>query len=905
MSKKILIVSPHFSTGGAPQVTLNKIQLLLNDYEIKVVEYSFLAWQFVVQRNQIIELVGQDNFITLEGRHDDKIRSLFNLICEWNPSVIFMEEFPEMFSDTDGMVRLYNQCSNMGIKFIESTHDSSFPIQFKATIPNQFVFVSRHTQLKYAYLNVPTEVIEYPVDMLDINDDDKRNAREELGLCHSLKHVVIVGLFTPRKNQAYAIQMAKLLSNSDIQFHFLGNQADNFKQYWKPLMDSLPNNCIVWGERADVDTFIRASDVFLFPSKGEPTNKELNPIVIKEASRYPKLPKLLFNLEVYLNKYDTPDFNYLTGNEKEDAIKLCQLCEGHSDLINTDELIVIGTYPNLNERKILTAECINTLKYLRRKIMLVSHYPVSEKIQKMVDFYIYDSHNPLTFHSYYTKFFNYSKEYDAEININGLKDSNQSFAVLTNLFNAFKSAKSLGFKKLFYITYDVVVKSEDFQAIEKSFKSINDVNKAYLAYLKTPFGYGLQTTAMTFDVDTFLNKFDDLRNPEEYNSACEKLPAHNFLEDYMYKLIQQRFVVGTYTAVINEKETFLKESGVGISSNSEYYSIIPVSDTDSTFMFYFYTYNIDNRRVYLNITKRQETITHTILINKTREFKTPIHFDGEQIDIELNFFDEENLYKSEKYSINESNISTYRNTGSFKWKQKPKIKVVHLQTTLNLDKETNSRNQLSSLTKYGWDYVLHQNETYKSLPPSFNCLRPSCVSMNLFNAEKTEKLGTALTPAHYGCYESFKLGILSEFTYDVDFLIVCEGDCKIEMEISEFVSKVEEACKVVKANNIGYMSFGDTHTLEHGWLQSPMVEDIPQTDVFITNHIIGLQCIMFPKSVKKYLFEQIRNAPWDGADMYFNTIFKSSPYQMAIVKNRYTSQFDGYSLIDQQEKKFI
>lgn len=905
MNKKILIVSPHFSTGGAPQVTLNKIQLLINDYDIKVVEYSLLAWQFVVQRNQVIKLVGQDNFITLEGSHQEKTDCLFQIICDWSPSVIFMEEFPEMFSDTDRMVDLYQRCSSMNIKFVESTHDSSFPIQFKATIPHQFVFVSRHTQLKYSYLNIPTEVIEYPVDFQHISDEDKKSAREELGLCHSLKHVVIIGLFTPRKNQAYAIQMAKLLSNSDIQFHFLGNQADNFKEYWKPLMDTLPNNCITWGERGDVDTFLRASDLFLFPSKGFSYNKELNPIVIKEASKYLTLPKLMFNLEVYMNKYNTPDFNFLTGNVEDDAITLCKLCDGHSDLINTDELIVIGTYPNLNERKKLTIECISTLKYLRRKIMLVSHYPVSEEIQNMVDYYIFDSHNPLTFHSYYTKFFNYSKEYDAEININGLKYSNQSFAVLTNLFNAFKSAKNLGFKKLFYITYDVVVKSEDFKAIEKSFKSINDVNKAYLSYLKTPFGYGLQTTAMTFEVDTFLDKFDDFRNADDYNSACERMPAHNFLEDYMYKLIQKRFANGTYTAVINDKETFLEESGVGVSSNSEYYSIIPISECDNKFMFYFYTYNVDNRKVFINITKSQQTITHIIQINKSREFKTGIDFDGEQIDVELNFFDGENLYKSEKYSINESNISTYKNTGIFKWKTRPKIKVLHLQTNLNLTKEISSRNQLSSLTKYGWNYVLHQNVPYDSLPPKFNCLRPECVSLTLFDEHKVNELGTALTPAHYGCYESFKLGILSELTDDIDFIIVCEGDCKIDMDINLFVSKVEDACKVVKDNNIGYMSFGDTHTLEHGWLQSPIIENIDKSDVFITNHIIGLQCIMFPKSVKDWLFEKLRNAPWDGADMYFNTIFKNSPYKMGIVAKRYTTQFDGYSLIDQQEKKFI
>ena len=271
----------------------------------------------------------------------------------------------------------------------------------------------------------------------------------------------------------------------------------------------------------------------------------------------------------------------------------------------------------------------------------------------------------------------------------------------------------------------------------------------------------------------------------------------------------------------------------------------------------------------------------------------------------LEFIDGDNIYKVEKYVMNESNIQKYRNTGSFKWKKRPKIKLVHLQTTLNSEKEIKSRNQLSEVSKHGWQYVLHQNQPYIDLPPKHNCVRPNCVSLNLYSEFVVQMEGTALTPAHYGCYESFRMGLLSEFSDNIDYIIMCEGDCKVEMEISEFVSKVESACSVVKQNNIGYISFGDRNTLEHGWLQSPVIQELPNTDVFITNHIIGLQCIMFPKMIKDWLFNSLRHHPWDGADMYFNMIFGDSPYKMAIVKERYTSQFDGYSLIDKQEKKFL
>ncbi len=62
--QRILFITPHLSTGGAPQVTLNKIELLKDEYNILCVEYSFIAWSFVVQRNKIINLLG-DNFISL------------------------------------------------------------------------------------------------------------------------------------------------------------------------------------------------------------------------------------------------------------------------------------------------------------------------------------------------------------------------------------------------------------------------------------------------------------------------------------------------------------------------------------------------------------------------------------------------------------------------------------------------------------------------------------------------------------------------------------------------------------------------------------------------------------------------------------------------------------------------
>jgi hypothetical protein len=895
--KKILVICPHLSTGGSGQVTVNKIQLMKDNFHIKVVEYSFLAWNYVVQRNRIIDLVGDDNFHSLGENKKEEIKLI---IDSFKPDIISFEEFPEMFMSNEVATIIYSRNLFGGnYTIFETTHDSSFNPKNKLWMPDKFIFVSPYNALKYNHLDIEYEVIQYPVDKKERN---KIEAREKLGLEHNYKHIVIIGLFTQRKNQGYAFQMADKLADYKVKFHFLGNQANNFSNYWQPLMDwknNNPNlnNCIIWGERSDTEEFIKASDLFLFPSKGDKDNKELNPLVILEALEY-DIPKMIFNLDVYLNKYNnTSNMHFLSGDLDIDTSNLIDIIEPNK-IVNNEEVIILGTYPNLKSRVKLTKDTIKSLKSLNRKIILVSHYAVDEEIQKMVDYYIFDAYNPLTYHTYYTKFYNHTNDYDVEMNINGLKDSNQSLCVLTNIYNGAKLARELGFKRFFYTTYDVVLDERDIDAINVAFKTDK---KLYVATLPTPQGQGIQTNGMMFDAEFFIKEFDDVRKPNEWNEVCKKRNCENYLEDYLSKIIFS-FNPNDIQVITNEYNTLLINSGLGVSSNSEYYSILPIEGKPNKYIFYFYTYNIDDRQFQCYI----DNNLFLININNNREWKQEFTYNGNNV-IELKFYDEENCYKTDVFEMNPTTIEKYNKTGNFKYKNiKPKIKLVHLQTTLNDEREQKSRSSVQKVKDFGWEYVLHINEPYTSLPPIHSCLRPKCVSFDLFDDNKVQELGTALTPAHYGCFEAFKNAILCEFNDDIDFLMICEGDCIIEKPIEEFISIVENSCPIIENNKIGFMSYGDHKTLEHGWLQSPVIETIPNQDIlYITNHIIGLQCIMFSKVTKKWLKEILITQKWDASDIYFNIIFKESEYKMGIVHQRITTQENGFSLIDKQDKIFI
>lgn len=304
---KIVYISPHLSTGGCPQFLLKKIQVLHKDHEIHCIEYADHG-RFTVQKNQIKEILGNRLY-----RVNDRREEIIEIVEKVQPDVVHLEEMPEYFMDKSIALKLYRK--DRAYKIIETSHDSSFDPRNKAFFPDRFMFVSKYQQENMKVLGIPSEVCEYPIGI--VPRKKREDALGVLGLDPSKKHVVHVGLFTPRKNQAEIIEYAKSLINHPIQFHFVGNQADNFRFYWEPLMKTFPTNCKWWDERKDVDNFYQAADLFLFPSKDGNGDKETSPLVIREAISY-NIPSLIYNSPVYMGMYDKYDnIKYLAYNDHE------------------------------------------------------------------------------------------------------------------------------------------------------------------------------------------------------------------------------------------------------------------------------------------------------------------------------------------------------------------------------------------------------------------------------------------------------------------------------------------------------------------------------------------------------------------------------------------------------------
>ena len=288
--KKLLFLAPHLSTGGMPQFVLKRVEAMLDvpEYDVHLVEYTQYSNIYNVQRDQLIEKLG-DKFHSL-GFLDtlditERGENLIAKVLEINPDIIHIDECPESFDgfnklDQSAMDWLYNK----EWKVIETSHNIWFDPKDKVNDPDMYMLCTPHHLETFSERDGLKSVVEYPIIDKTPSTLERAKSRGKLGFSIDKTHVLNVGLWTQGKNQAEGVDIARIVEAQfpgKYQFHFVGNQAENFEQYWKPIMNKLPDNVTVWGERTDVDVFMSACDAFMFNSTWE-----CSPLALREAIGY-------------------------------------------------------------------------------------------------------------------------------------------------------------------------------------------------------------------------------------------------------------------------------------------------------------------------------------------------------------------------------------------------------------------------------------------------------------------------------------------------------------------------------------------------------------------------------------------------------------------------------------------
>ena len=886
--KKILFIAPHLSTGGLPQYLTKKIELIKNEFEVYLIEWvDCTGGRLVVQRNKILNLVDNDKFFTLG---EDK-KELFSIINKIQPDIIHLEEIPEYFMDDKIARKLYS--TKRKYFLVETSHDSSMNTDNKLFFPDKFMFVSNWQIEQYKNIDIPKILVEYPIEYID--RPNREDALKRLNLDPSKKHILHIGLFTSRKNQKEFFEYAKALP--EYEFHSVGNQADNFKWYWEPLMQDKPDNLTWWNERTDVENFYQSMDLFLFTSRGTANDKETMPLVIREALSY-QIPQLLYNLEVYQNYFDDYDsINYLDFDSfDENVLKIKEHFNDVNYFDEEEEAYVVCTYPKTQAVIDTTIECIKSLrKNSKRKIIISAHCPVPKELQDMVDYVFYEKNNLLTKHTFYSGYWAYGDQYDTHINLRGEdNDRYHGPACYTSFYNPATFAQGLGIKKLYYINFDYLLKDNSY--INYISEKLN-THDTFFGEYEAQEGKCYYTYFFAARPEAILRHCHFIEAEDQYNGLMDKHGAEsNGIENLYYHIFKNN--INNY---IEPREKFEADAEKYFEfedySMVEYYTILP-TDVENHFCPWITISNAkESKNIHYTVEKNGN-----LIIDRTLEVRGKYQFwDLVKYDLNDNFIVTFNVkdtvtgetVKYHKFELNKDYfLNIMPNNGSFKWKgdrsnYNPKIKLMHLVTEPDTnEKEIRSIESIKEFCQLtGIEYEQRVNKIWKDIPPKDTCNRPDDVQ-DIPGYYK-------LAPGHYGCYKAHTDAILAEDNKNYDYVLIFEGDVIVDSPFSELRQSLDRFSRLAKENNQDIIGFGNPFKNRN--LNGPKIEDV-YTDV---TPFIPAQSYLINNDKLSYIQDKINTTPWDAFDMWVCNVAR---LRVGTAEKIYTKHLPGFSIIEQEFK---
>lgn len=893
--KKLLCIAPHLSTGGLPQYLTKKVELIKDEFEIYLIEWDNLTGGvLVVQKDRLQSMIPPERFFVLG---EDKTE-LFNIINKIQPDIIHLEEIPEYFMDFEIAKRLYNQ--NRSYSLIETSHDSSMDTNNKTFLPDKFIFVSEWQKEQYKNINVPQEVIYYPIEYKE--RPNREEALSALGLDPNKKHVLHVGLFTPRKNQAEFFEYAKMLP--DVEFHSVGNQADNFRDYWEPLMSDKPINVTWWNERSDVDNFYKAMDLFLFTSRGTNTDKETMPLVIREAISW-NMNLLIYNLPVYLDYFDTFDsVDYLNTEDKNQNKNIISSVLNLSDFkyekpLNIDpeeEAFIISTYPVTKAIIDTTKECIEAVKKTGRKVILTSHIPIPEELDKLVDYSINDNNNILTKHTFYKHSWISNDKMKAQVNLTGEdNDVYHGPTCYTNYYNGCSLAEGLGIKKVYFLNYDYIIQDDSY--INK-ISSILNLKSAFFGQDVAAEGNQIITWFLGIQPEFFLQK-PKINNAEQYDKLMHDWGSEsNGLENLMYHGFKNNLNIH-WESKEKFQEEVIKTFVHRDYSRVEYFSVLPSNIPNHFVPYVQISNNNDSRLLKYTLEKNGKIINQSEyeIISKFHTYDIVKFSKGDIFKIIWDTYDlvTNSILNSKVVEVNDDYINNQIDkNGLFEWFgdqtefiSKSKIKLMHLVTEPDINKkEIRSVENIKEFCQLtGIKYEQRINKIWTELPPKGTCNRPNDIQ---------DKPGHyKLAPGHYGCYKAHTDAILAEDNKDYDYVLIFEGDVIVDSPFSELRQALDRFNRLSEENDQDIIGFGNPFNNRN--LNGPKIEDI-YTDV---TPFIPAQSYLINNNKLEFIQNKIKNTKWDAFDMWVCNV---ANLKVGTADKIYTKHLPGFSIIEQEFK---
>lgn len=929
----ILFVSPHLSTGGMPSFLLKRVEELHKLVRIYVVEYSDFGPLYVVQKNKIKALLPENQFFTL----GENKMELIDIIKNNNIDVVHVEEMVEGFESFNRMpIKLINElyANDRTWRMVETCHNVWFnPDQLKKYEPEAYAFCTTYHLKTFANMHAHKKVIQFPIENKQPGVVTKIIAKDKLGFAPFRTAVVNVGLWTLGKNQKEGIEMARKYPNMD--FHFVGNQAPNFKDYWEPLMEDLPSNVKVWGERNDVDEFLKAADIFMFNSTWE-----CNPLVLREAIGY-ALPIVARNLPQYEGMFD----NYILPIDTD----LNEIKSKHFDgIIHYDFPENTFAQDHIDLYNLVTSLPIKEQERIKPTINIVQHFvdqPFLEitgesdanyKVQFIDENGIVNYENTIKVNSWVKLNRRYYTKWTTKVWENGTLIYHDILDLTDKRVFISLESKSLG-DTIAWVPYALEFqKKHNCKVILSSFfNKILDYPELELVEPGTtvpnlyaqyrigwffdknrepfvPFLVPMQKSAtgilgldyvevkpklISDDVEKDDNQiciaFHSTAQAKYWNntSGWKELIDWLLLQGYTVKLLSKEGMEymgnkvpygvtqhpnGDIKLVMNE----LKKSKafIGIGSGLSWLSW--ALDVPTVIISGF-SYDWAEMKDCIRISAPENVCSGCF--NRTRLDAANWNWCPDKRDFECT-----------KSITSEMVISKLRGLLQKPEKlsyKKPRIQIKHMLTVTDDAREQLSIKSIKQLEKYGMFYEPIVNKPYDGFAPAEHCRRPEHISKDNKPGELYPGAGLGwITGRHYGCYLAHRMALETMDTENFDYTLVFEADAFISVPLDEFVETVYKACHLSETNNTPYISFAN----------NPSIEKVKFNELFSkTAYNQDLtHCYITPNREKQWWMDRIKDSAWDSSDLWFNHVFYHHPRPRYTTNKMYSEQADGFSLLD-------
>ena len=226
-----------------------------------------------------------------------------------------------------------------------------------------------------------------------------------------------------------------------------------------------------------------------------------------------------------------------------------------------EKIIIVNSHHSSQYHLDILKDCLTRLKKTNYKLMVCSHLPIPEEIQKMVDYCVYDSENIMLEPPSWFWFAN--SQFRVSISNPG-----HSIAILRNMINGISLGQRLGFVNFFFTECDNLIGDIDLQTFDLHLSEMLKENKKMIFHkYPTESSYGYHTLLFGGNIDYFVRNF---RFPITKESQDIK-NLSGYLEDDFYNFFhpeEELFLIkscGGFEKLQGyENSDFNRISGLGI-----------------------------------------------------------------------------------------------------------------------------------------------------------------------------------------------------------------------------------------------------------------------------------------------------------------------------------------------------